>query len=90
MALHEHFRQYTKEELVEIKHKVCFKHNCPYLQKINDYIGKSLGVGNNICDYIGKTGHMRGCMPDECTHWKDKNVKKKSKFVHDDGTNFNY
>lgn len=90
MALHENFREYTKEEIADIKQNVCLKHKCPYLQKINDYSGKSMGVGNNICDYIGKTGHMRGSMPDDCKHWKDKNVNKRNrKFVHDDGTNFN-
>ena len=87
MGLHERFREYTKEELVSIKEKVCLKHGCPYLGKINDSIGKS-GAMNNICNYICYTGHMRGCMPDDCKHWKDKNVTKKDKFVHDDGTNF--
>lgn len=92
MALHEHFREYTREEIVEIKQKVCLKHKCPYLQKINDYLGKGTGPSNNICNYIGKTGHMRGCMPDECKHWKDKNVPKRDSkaFTHDDGTNNDY
>lgn len=90
MALHDNFRDYTKEEIIEIKQKVCIKHKCPYLQKIHDYAGKNSNSPlTNICNYILMTGHMRGCMPDECKHWNDTNVKRKrdsQKFTHDDGT----
>lgn len=78
MALHEHFRDYTAEEIAEIKQKVCIKHKCPYLQKIHDYAGKSkMSANANICDYFCITGRIRECMPDDCTYWKDKDVKKK-------------
>lgn len=26
----------------------------------------------HACDYIGHTGHSRGCWPDECTHFRSK------------------
>ncbi len=93
MALHDSFRDYTTEEIIEIKKKVCIAHKCPYLQKLHEYSGKGTSPLGNICNYIVLTGHMRGCMPDECTHWNDTNVKRKrnsQKFTHDDGTNFNY
>lgn len=33
--------------------------------------GETLGTGT-MCDYIGKTGMMRGGYPDECTHYKKR------------------
>ena len=86
MALHDHFREYTKEEILDIKRKVCIAHNCPYLARMSDY--QSSTTSNNFCSYIQWTGHMRGCMPDECTHYTDdKSQIKKPKFNLDDGYN---
>lgn len=90
MALHEEFRQYTKEEIAGIKRKVCAKHNCIYFSSLHDANTKAAkdGYTNKVCNYILHTGHMRGCMPDECKHWKEKNVKKKrNKFANDTGYN---
>ena len=28
--------------------------------------------GEHICDYLGKTGHRRGCSPKECDKYKAK------------------
>ena len=28
--------------------------------------------GEHICDYLGKTGHRRGCSPKECDKYKSK------------------
>ncbi len=77
MALHEEFREYTKEEIADIKRKVCANTKAAK----TDYI-------NKVRNYILHTGNMRGCMPDECKHWKEKNVKKKrNKFADDTGYN---
>lgn len=78
MALHEHFREYTAKELTRIKEKVCIAHKCPYMSRIwNGQKGAQISTINRTCNYIDMTGKMRGCMPDECKHWKDKNVKHK-------------
>lgn len=79
MPLHENFREYTKEEIEHIKRDVCIKNHCPYLGRIdkcNAYNGKDTSPSNRLCNYLTYTGKMRGCMPDECTHYKDKDVKR--------------
>ena len=79
MALHENFREYTPKEIGEIKKNVCVKHRCPYLSagwSKTDAKKKDPDYTHRSCNYILYTGKMRGCMPDECTYWKDKNVKK--------------
>lgn len=87
MALHEHFREYTSEEVNQIKKDVCLKHKCPYLSRMSDYVTKTTGW-NNFCSYLEWSGHMRDCMPDECTHYLDGIPKKKGKFFnYDDGYN---
>lgn len=88
MALHENFREYTKEEIDKIKLKVCIKHNCPYIGVMNDSMKNCKDVTRKICNYILYTGHMRDCMPDDCKHYKDKNVVKRRKFSDSDGTNY--
>lgn len=77
MALHENFRDYTEKEITRIKKRVCIKHNCPYLNSIS-HVSKATekSLLNKCCFYAVYAEHSRGCMPDECTHWKDKNVKK--------------
>ena len=87
MALHEHFREYTHDEIFDIKKNVCMKHNCRYLSRVSDYSARSV-VSNNFCSYLEWTGHMRDCMPDECTHYLDAQPISKGKFFnHDDGYN---
>lgn len=75
--LHEHFSEYTNEELIHIKKEVCLAHRCPYLSRTRSNIGvKKATPQNTICNYILMAGHSRGCMPDVCTHYNDTNVKK--------------
>ncbi len=83
MALHENFRDYTKEEVKGIMLNHCIKHKCPYLRCLTGQTTNPRYPGevfvNKCCMYIDLAGHSRGCMPDECEHWKDKNVPKRSK-----------
>lgn len=89
MALHKRFSEYTKEEIVKIKESVCMKHKCPYLGRLvmcNAYNKKDSSTANKTCNYLLYTGKMRGCMPDECTHYKDDKsqvvmLKKKTKVI---------
>lgn len=77
MALHKHFREYTDEEITKIKKDICAKHKCPYLNSISHVkIATKKSLLNKCCFYTVYSGHSRGCMPDECEHWKDKNVRK--------------
>ena len=76
MALHENFREYTEKEINAIKRDVCTKHQCPYLGSVTNY-KSNVTINARCCNYMLYTGKMRDCMPDECTHYKDKNVKHK-------------
>ena len=82
MALHERFNEYTEEEILKIKKKNCIKHACPYFGAVIGLSKKNKAnpncLYNKSCNYILLAGHTRGCMPDECTHWKDENVPKRS------------
>ena len=79
--LHEHFAEYTVEEIERIRQEVCVAHKCPYLSTVK---GSTRGFnahassGQKCCNYILIAEHMRNCMPDVCEHYKDKQVKKKS------------
>ena len=75
---HERFKDYSEAEIIEIKRKVCMDHKCPYLSnfRLTSLINKDNPTSKS-CNYIAITGHMRGCMPDECTHYLDQNVKKR-------------
>ena len=80
MALHEHFRDYTNEEILQIKKDVCMKNNCPYLGQVGVTQpggGKGFALNGKCCNYIMYTGKMRGCMPDDCKHYLDEGAKKK-------------
>ena len=57
-------------------------HKCPYLTFAGDTNpGKNKNItSNKCCNYILYAGKRRNCMPDECIHYKDKNVKRKIKF----------
>ena len=48
MALHENFREYTKEEIDKVKLNVCIKHNCPYLGVMNDSMKNCTDVTRKI------------------------------------------
>lgn len=39
--------------------------------------------GEISCDYIGVTGHMRGCSPDDCTRYERSTEKKKRRVWHE-------
>lgn len=87
MPLHDNFKDYNKHEIELIKQRTCMKHKCPYLGRLfscNAYNGKDSSSVNKTCNYLLYTGKMRGCMPDECTHYKDdvnqvKMLKRKLK-----------
>lgn len=70
----------SAEEINRVKKEHCQKHKCPYLKK-----SLSCNVmyvkGACFCDYLCMTGHMRGCAPEDCTHWKDEVIKDESKGV---------
>ena len=77
MALHERWKDYTDKEIMTTKKTKCLK--CPYKATI---LGSDLTNAYDLmCDYSGKTGHLRKCRPEDCTHYLDKNVDtKKIKF----------
>ena len=80
-SLHEHWREYTQEEINQIKRDVCMAHKCPYISKINWHIGKQGAQHNGsmvqyTCNYILIQQRSRDCMPDVCEYWKDKKVKR--------------
>lgn len=83
MALHEYFREYTKEDIKMITREVCIAHNCPYLRHISAAVSPKSSeayVPIKCCMYIDIVGHSRGCMPDECTHYNDQIKSKKRRY----------
>lgn len=81
MALHENFIEYTPEEILAIKRDICVKNKCPYLGAAWSNPNKKKGTidyASKCCNYILYKGESRNCMPDECTHYNDKNVNKKN------------
>lgn len=85
--LHERWRDYTEEEINDIKRNVCIAHECPYFSALFDGQGTSKEdiartPGGRYCDYICLTGKPRGCMPDQCTKWKDRDrvVKRQNAY----------
>ena len=84
--LHDRFCEYTEDELARIKDEVCLAHNCPYLSTMK-VSAKKKGIARRgtvakICNYLIMTQHSRGCMPDVCEYWKDREGDKfkKKKF----------
>ena len=79
-AMHKNFRDYTPDEIAQIKRDNCVAHKCPYLSKIHWNSKHSSMNGRasvqTMCNYILFAGHSRGCMPDVCEYWKDTNVKR--------------
>lgn len=68
--LHENFREYTAAELNKIKVEICIRHKCPYASNV-------AAASSTVCNYILIEQHSRGCMPDVCEYWKNKDVKKR-------------
>lgn len=73
MVKHKNWKDYTAKDIRKIVEEKCQK--CPYACKA---FAKSEGLSAVTCDYIGVTGHNRGCFPDECEHYLDdpKQVKE--------------
>ena len=68
----------TVKEINEVKVNHCKKHKCPYFRRFatstfghNSY---NHCVGNCFCAYLDVTGKLRGCLPEDCTHYMDENV----------------
>lgn len=72
--LHEKYSEYTSKELEEIKREVCIAHHCQFLSGKNQ-LSKATTV--RVCNYLLMTDKRRDCMPDVCTHWKDKKITVK-------------
>ena len=80
MPLHERWSEYTKDEINEIKKNVCTKHKCPYLGRISTF-SMNKQYSNMCCNYIEFAGHSRGCFPEDCTHYEDKNAPKRRRSI---------
>lgn len=77
---HENFGDYTVSEINDVKKHVCMAHKCPYLRRLQQQSGSYKNhVPSAYCDYISLTGHSRGCLPVDCTHYNDTGVKKRVK-----------
>lgn len=81
-SLPDNFGQRSVDQVNKVKRNVCIKHNCPYLTCTDD--GHSnykpntkAWLNNKCCNFSLITGHSRGCNPEDCKHWQDKNVKKR-------------
>ena len=80
MPLHEKWSEYTRDEINEIKRDVCAKHNCPYLGRIST-LAMNKQFSNMCCNYIELAGHSRGCFPEDCTCYEDKNAPKRRRLT---------
>ena len=74
---HENFGEYTQEEIKEVKKHVCIGHKCPYMRRFAQQTGRTENYLGVYCDYISLTGHSRGCLPIDCTHYNDTGVRKR-------------
>ena len=79
MGIHKNFIEYTFDEINKIKSEVWKKHKCPYMSFIAN-TNDNTALYNRCCNYILYTGKMRDCMPDDCKHYLDKNVTKRTNF----------
>ena len=89
LARHDNFKEYTKKELNDVKRNVCIANKCPYMKKMVVQARSNDNANGCYCDYISMTGHSRGCLPIDCTHYKDENVKKRVVFADGDYTYIN-
>lgn len=62
VPLHEKWKDYTAEEIVNIQKEQC--HDCKYFKQ---WIHTKGYVNSGYCDYISCTGESRKCSPDGCT-----------------------
>lgn len=75
---HEHWRDFTTEEVNKIKDDKCV--SCPYFimrkagVKPHVKSTRKMDYSNSYCNYLEYTGKIRDQRPDKCTHYKD-NVK---------------
>lgn len=72
--LHEHWRDYTEEEINEIKKRVCIDNDCPYLKYFNGG-GATKCIDLAYCDYLIMAG-KHPPRAEVCEHYKDQNVKQ--------------
>ena len=72
---HDRFGEYTEDEINEVKEEICMKYKCPYLKDLTKQ--KYKAGSTTHCAYALLAGKCRNCMPVDCTHYKDKNVKKR-------------
>lgn len=89
---HENFGEYTKSEINEVKKHVCIAHKCPYMRRLHQQVTRADNVTSVICDYISLTGHSRGCLPVDCTHYNDTGVRKRiqpftGEYIYDSDSN---
>lgn len=69
--LHEHWKDYTEKEILEIQQSKC--KNCKYHGKASFYIS---------CDYLVITRHARGIRPELCEYYKDDTEVDRTAFGH--------
>lgn len=85
MPLHEHWREYSEKEIYDIQKQNCIRNNCQYLKPIGPEIKEDDEKSKRLyCDYLCMTGKLRGCLPEECRHWKDPAVPKNKKNIFKD------
>lgn len=65
----------TESEILKIKKDKC--QYCRFAIRTNT---DNNNLGATICDFIGITGHSRGCRPDECDKFeKSANGKRRKR-----------
>lgn len=69
------WREMSEIEIYLIKAQKCSR--CKYAG--GSTVGKG-GYSLLTCDYIGKTGHMRGCDPRDCEYWKEPGERVRRRY----------
>ena len=72
MKKRKRWREMSEIEIYLIKEQKCSR--CIYA---GGYVSGNTGYSSILCDYIGKTGHMRGCDPRDCEYWKEEGERKR-------------
>lgn len=65
--LHEHWRDYTEDEVNHLKRTICIAHDCPYLKYFNN--SSKDDASQAYCDYLCMVGHVPPRV-EVCEHWK--------------------
>ena len=70
------FASRSISEVNEIKRDHCYKKKCPYLKRLGGVGAADLhhSIGHTYCAYLKLAGERRNCLPENCEHYKDKNV----------------